>query len=100
LRIYLIEKTSEFDNWFRKLKDRKAKAKILIRLQRIEEKGSFGDCQPVGDGISELRIHYAKGYRIYLKEYGEQLVLLLIGGNKFKTTEFFPTFFAKMHKLT
>ncbi len=80
--MYLIEKTSEFDKWFRKLKDRKAKAKILIRIQRIEEQGNFGDCQPVGEGISELRIHYAKGYRIYLKEHGELLVLLLIGGDK------------------
>ena len=80
--MYLIEKTSEFDKWFRKLKDRKAKAKILIRIQRIEEQGNFGDCQPVGEGISELRIHYAKGYRVYLKEHGEQLILLLIGGDK------------------
>lgn len=80
--MYLIEKTSEFDKWFRRLKDRRAKAKILIRLQRIEERGNFGDCQPVGEGISELRIHYAKGYRIYLKEHGEQLVLLIIGGDK------------------
>lgn len=69
--MYLIEKTSEFDKWFRKLKDRKAKAKILMRLQRIEEQGNFGDCQSVGEGISELRIHYAKGYRIYLKEHGK-----------------------------
>ncbi len=80
--MYLIEKTSEFDKWFRKLRDRKAKAKILIRIQRIEEHGNFGDCQPVGQGVSELRIHYAKGYRVYLKEHGEQLVLLLIGGDK------------------
>jgi len=80
--MYLIEKTSEFDKWFRKLKDRTAKAKILIRIQRIEEQGNFGDCQPVGEGISELRIHYAKGYRVYLKEHGEQLILLLIGGDK------------------
>lgn len=80
--MYLIEKTSEFDKWIRKLKDRKAKAKILIRLQRIEEQGNFGDCQSVGEGISELRIHYAKGYRVYLKEHGEQIVLLLIGGDK------------------
>jgi putative addiction module killer protein len=80
--MYLIEKTSEFDKWLRKLRDKIAKAKILIRIQRIEETGNFGDCQPVGEGISELRIHYAKGYRIYLKVHGEQLVLLLIGGDK------------------
>ena len=80
--MYLIEKSSEFDKWFRKLKDRKAKAKILVRIQRIEEKGNFGDCQPVGEGISELRIHYATGYRIYFKEFDGHLVLLLIGGDK------------------
>lgn len=80
--MYLIEKTSEFDKWFRKLKDRKAKAKILMRLQRIEEQGNFGDCQSVGEGISELRIHYAKGYRIYLKEHGKQITLILNGGDK------------------
>jgi len=80
--MYLIEKSSEFDKWFRKLKDRKAKAKILVRIQRIEEKGNFGDCHPVGEGISELRIHYATGYRIYFKEFDGRLVLLLIGGDK------------------
>jgi putative addiction module killer protein len=80
--MYLIEKTSDFHKWFRKLKDRKAKAKILVRIQRIEEKGNFGDCQPVGEGISELKIHYAAGYRIYFKEHDGCLVLLLIGGDK------------------
>jgi putative addiction module killer protein len=80
--MYLIEKTSEFDKWLRKLRDKIAKAKILIRIQRIEETGNFGDCQPVGEIYLELRIHYAKDYRIYLKVHGEQLVLLLIGGDK------------------
>lgn len=80
--MYSIEKTIEFEKWFRKLKDRRAKAKILFRIQRIEEKGNFGDCEPVGQGISELRIHYAKGYRVYLKEHKGQVVLLLNGGDK------------------
>ncbi len=80
--MYSIEKTSEFDKWFRRLRDRKAKAKILLRLQRIEEQGNFGDCEPVGEGVSELRIHYAKGYRVYLKEHGDKWILLLIGGDK------------------
>ncbi len=80
--MYIIEKTDEFDKWFRKQKDIRAKAKILFRIQRIEQIGNFGDCEPVGEGISELRIHYAKGYRVYLKEYGEKIVLLLIGGDK------------------
>ena len=80
--MYVIEKTDEFDKWFKKLKDLRAKAKILFRIQRIEQDGNFGDCQPVGEGISELRIHYAKGYRVYLKEYGDKIILLLNGGDK------------------
>tara|TARA_A100000171_G_scaffold51670_1_gene66702 strand:- start:363 stop:665 length:303 start_codon:yes stop_codon:yes gene_type:complete len=80
--MYSIEKTLEFDKWLRKLKDPRAKAKVLFRIQRIEQNGNFGDCEPVGQGISELRIHYAKGYRIYLKEYKGTVVLLLSGGTK------------------
>jgi len=64
--MYSIEKTEVFDKWLKKLKDQRAKAKILFRIQRIQEQGNFGDCEPVGQGISELRIHYAKGYRVYL----------------------------------
>jgi putative addiction module killer protein len=80
--VYSIEKTKEFDKWLRKLKDHRAKAKILFRIQRIEEQGNFGDCEPIGQGISELRIHYAKGYRVYLKEYNGRIVILLSGGTK------------------
>ena len=80
--MYFVEKTDEFEKWFRKLKDRRAKAKILFRIQRIEEYGNFGDCEPVGQGISEMRIHYAKGYRLYLKEHKDKKVLLLNGGQK------------------
>ena len=64
--MYVIEKTDEFDKWLKKLKDLRARAKILFRIQRIEQDGNLGDCQLVGEGISELRIHYAKGYRVYL----------------------------------
>lgn len=59
-----------------------SKSQILFRIQRIEEQGNFGNCEPVGQGISELRIHYAKGYRVYLKEYNRSVVLLLSGGDK------------------
>lgn len=54
----------------------------MIRLQRIEENGNFGDYKSVGEGILELRIHFAKGYRVYLKEKDSQLILLLIEGDK------------------
>ena len=66
----------------RKLKDVRAKAKILFRIQKLEKDEHFGDCKPVGNGISELRISYAKGYRIYFKERDGKIILLLIGGDK------------------
>lgn len=80
--MYIIEKTPEFDKWLKKLKDKRAKAKVLFRIQRIEENANFGDCEPIGQGLSELRIHYAKGYRIYLKEHSGTIVLILNGGDK------------------
>ncbi len=80
--MFFIEKTTEFDKWLRKLKDLKAKAKILFRIQKIETDGHFGDCKPVGDGISELRVNFAKGYRVYFKEKDGKIIVLLIGGDK------------------
>ena len=80
--MYKIEKTENFDKWLRKLKDLRAKAKILFRIQKIENDGHFGDCEPVGNGIQELKIDYAKGYRVYFKESGGKIIILLIGGDK------------------
>jgi putative addiction module killer protein len=80
--MYIIEKTDEFDKWLRKLKDLRAKAKILFRIQKIETDEHFGDCEPVGDGIRELKIDYAKGYRVYFKESDGKIIILLIGGDK------------------
>lgn len=80
--MYFIEKTPEFDKWFSKLNDLKAKAKILFRLQKLEDEEHFGDCKPVGNGISELKINYAKGYRIYFREAHGKIIILLIGGDK------------------
>ncbi|MBT3800678.1 MAG: type II toxin-antitoxin system RelE/ParE family toxin, partial [Bacteroidetes bacterium] len=80
--MYFIEKTVEFDKWLRKLKDLKAKAKILFRIQRIESDEHFGDCKPLGDGVREIKINYAKGYRIYFHEKDGKIILLLIGGDK------------------
>jgi putative addiction module killer protein len=80
--MYLIEKTDEFDKWLRKLKDLRAKAKILFRIQKIENDEHFGDCEPVGNGIRELKIDYAKGYRIYFKELDGKIIILLVGGEK------------------
>jgi len=80
--MYIIEKTDEFDKWLRKLKDLRAKAKILFRIQKIEIDEHFGDCKPVGNGIRELKIDYAKGYRVYFKETDGKIIILLIGGDK------------------
>ncbi|HYX05393.1 MAG TPA: type II toxin-antitoxin system RelE/ParE family toxin [Bacteroidales bacterium] len=80
--MYLIEKTEQFDKWLRKLKDLRAKAKILFRIQKIENDEHFGDCEPVGNGIRELKIDYAKGYRVYFKESYGKIIILLIGGDK------------------
>lgn len=80
--MFFIQKTSELDKWLRKLSDLKAKAKILFRIQKLENDEHFGDCKSVGDGIKELRINFAKGYRIYFKEKDEKIIILLIGGDK------------------
>lgn len=80
--MYFIEKTIEFDKWLRKLKDLRAKAKILFRIQKLENEEHFGDFKFVGDGIVELRIDYAKGYRVYLKEEDGKIIVLLVGGDK------------------
>lgn len=80
--MYLIEKTAEFDRWIKKLNDLRAKAKILFRLQKLENDEHFGDCEPVGDGIRELKINYSKGYRVYFKEIDGKIIILLVGGDK------------------
>jgi putative addiction module killer protein len=80
--MYIIEKTDQFDKWLRKLKDFRAKAKILFRIQKIENDEHFGDCETVGNGIRELKIDYAKGYRVYFKESDRKIIILLIGGDK------------------
>lgn len=56
--------------------------KILIRIQKLEEDEHFGDCEPVGDGIKELKINYAKGYRVYFREKDNKIIILLFGGDK------------------
>ena len=76
-----IQTTEVFDKWFDELRDRIAKARIQARIDRVED-GNFGDCSPVGEGISEMRIHVGAGYRVYDKQAGMEIYLLLAGGDK------------------
>ena len=77
--------TSIFDDWFKKLRDKQAKAKIQARIDRAEL-GNLGDYKPVGSGIFEMRIHYAKGYRVYFIQRGLEVIILLAGGDKSSQT--------------
>ncbi|MCS4315545.1 putative addiction module killer protein [Pseudomonas sp. BIGb0381] len=76
-----IKQTSTYMTWERKLKDQRAKAAIAARIFRLAN-GLPGDVSPVGQGVSELRIHYGPGYRVYFAQRGEEYVLLLCGGDK------------------
>jgi putative addiction module killer protein len=76
-----IRRTELFDHWLKELRDSKARAKILVRLDRLKL-GNPGDVEPVGDGISEMRIHYGPGYRVYFKRRGEEVIIILAGGSK------------------
>ena len=76
-----IRTTDTFDAWFASLKDKRAVARIQARIDRAED-GNFGDCLPVGESVSEMRIHYGPGYRVYFVQRGMELVILLAGGNE------------------
>ena len=76
-----VVRSGTFDRWFRQLKDRRAVARVLVRINRLAA-GNPGDVKPVGQGVSELRIPYGPGYRIYYLHDGDQVILLLTGGDK------------------
>ena len=73
--------TPGFERWLRRLRDKRATARINIRLRNASE-GNFGDTQSLGDGISEMRIHYGPGYRLYFIRKGAAVIVLLCGGDK------------------
>ena len=76
-----IRETDLYHEWFEHLKDKRAKARIDVRIRRVSL-GNFGDVGPVGKGVSELRIDYGPGYRVYFTQLGNILVILLCGGDK------------------
>jgi putative addiction module killer protein len=76
-----IRKTDEFSKWLDGLNDIQARARVLVRIERLAM-GNPGDVKAVSEGVSELRIHYGPGYRVYYKQRGSELVFLLAGGDK------------------
>ena len=73
---YEIRTTHQFDKWLKKQSDRQAVRAIVMRITRVEQ-GNFGDAEPVGEGVSEMRIFIGKGYRVYYAVLGKTVVLLL-----------------------
>jgi len=76
-----VRTTPEFDDWLASLADQRAYTKVLVRIRDMA-KGYFGDCKPIGQGLSESRIHHGPGYRLYFARRGRDLVVLLAGGDK------------------
>ena len=77
----IFERSAEFDTWLAGLKDKIGRARILHRI-RSAEHGNFGDCEPVGEGVSEMRIHVGPGYRVYYMRRASVVYVLLAGGDK------------------
>jgi putative addiction module killer protein len=76
-----IRKTDLFVHWLEELGDIQARARVQVRIERLAG-GNPGDVEPVGEGVSELRINYGPGYRVYFKQSGRELIILLAGGDK------------------
>ena len=79
--MYEIRRTDAFTKWLDRLRDARARVRVLSRLMRVEE-GNLGDTKPVGESVSEMRIHYGPGYRVYFTKHQNTIVVLLIGGDK------------------
>ena len=79
--MYSVRPLPEFTNWLEKLVDSKVRGVVVARIRRLSM-GLFGNAKPVGDGVSELRIHLGAGWRVYFAQRGTQIIVLLIGGSK------------------
>lgn len=75
------DRKQPFAEWLAALRDKQARGRVRIRLARLRA-GNFGDCEPVGDGVLELRIDWGPGYRVYFARLGQVVILLLCGGDK------------------
>jgi putative addiction module killer protein len=80
-QVLQIRQTEEYAAWFRRLRDRQARVRIQSRIDRLAL-GNPGDVKPVGEGVSELRIDYGPGYRVYFVQRGNTVIVLLAGGDK------------------
>ena len=76
-----IRKTDNFARWINELRDIRARSRILVRIERLAS-GNPGDVKAIGEGVSELRINYGPGYRVYYKRRGQKVIVLLAGGDK------------------
>lgn len=79
--MYVFQRSDVFNSWLEALKDKRGRARIIHRI-RSAEHGNFGDCEPVGEGVSEMRVHSGPGYRVYFTRQGAVVYLLLLGGDK------------------
>ncbi len=81
-----IRKTEFFARWLDDLRDLRARARVQVRIERLAA-GNPGDVRPAGERVSELRIDYGPGYRVYFRRYGRELIILLAGGDKSSQTK-------------
>jgi putative addiction module killer protein len=79
--MFEVRKTETYAQWLDGLRDNRARARILVRVERLAT-GNAGDVRPVGEGVSEMRIDYGSGYRVYYTKRGREVVVLLVGGDK------------------
>lgn len=93
-----VRQTTAYASWFGKLRDKAAKVRIDIRIRRLSL-GNPGDVKPVGEGVSELRVNFGPGYRIYFVQRGEEFVVLLAGGDKSTQEQDISTAKSLAHEL-
>jgi len=79
--MYSVEQSETFSTWLNGLRDAMARVRITARIVMAKE-GNLGDCEPVGDGIHEMRVHVGPGYRVYFTQRGRRVIFLLLGGDK------------------